>query len=64
MTSTPSTPSGITDPVELLQRIATTAGEVQRQGASASTDRLKPLVVELDATLRRLEALLSKVSSV
>lgn len=63
MTSTPSTPSGITDPVELLQRIATTAGEVQRQGASVGADRLKPLVVELDDTLRRLEALLGKISS-
>ena len=63
MTSTPSTPSGITDPLELLQRIATTADEVQRQGASVSADRLKPLVVELDDTLRRLETLLGKISS-
>ena len=58
-----STPSGITDPVELLQRIATTAGEVQRQETSVSADRLKPLVVELDDTLRRLETLLGKISS-
>jgi hypothetical protein len=63
MTSTPSTPSGITDPLELLRRIAKTADEVQRQGASVSADRLKPLVVELDDTLRRLETLLGKVSS-
>ena len=63
MTSTPSTPNGITDPLELLQRIATTVDEVQRQGASVSADRLKPLVVELDDTLRRLEALLGKISS-
>lgn len=61
MTSTPSTPSGITDPVELLQRIATATGGVQRQGTCAG--RLKPLVVELDDTLRRLETLLGKISS-
>ena len=63
MTSTPSTPSGITDPLDLLQRIASTADEVQRQGTCVSTDTLKPLVVELDDTLRRLEALLGKISS-